>query len=327
MKLRLLIGFLLWLSGWQAVQAEENPQLVPVGIFVTSIHDLDFATGQYEISAWLWATYDPTTLPDNYVFYERIEIINARAWEIIPGETFIINKEDGRQHAMAKIRATLSQDWDTTYFPFDQQTLEIKIESVELDSSRMRYVADRENSNISDDFTLNDWLIKPMSLVSLDYQYATTFGLGEPGVYPRLNAYIPIERYGFRIFITAFLGFFVSYVIIATMVIFDRSQISNRVSQLMTALFAAIGNKTVIDYFPTQTNYSFSDLIQMSSFAIIIAAIFQTVLVTQLDKMEKGHIAALLDKWFFVLVTPAYPLLVGYGLYAALNSIANPFPF
>lgn len=293
---------------------------IPVGLFVTNIYDLDFENESVTVSAWVWSTYDPAKLPADWVFFECIEIVNARSWEVNDIENFIIERPDGKRHAMAKVTAVLNQSWDTQAFPFDKQKLRLSIESVALDSTQIGYIPDRSNSKVSDDFKLSDWSVASVKLENTDYEYATSFGLGGKAVYPRIDAYVPMERHGTRIFITAFIGFFVAYIIIAGMVIFDKNMIGERVSQLMTALFAAIGNKTVIDYFPTQTDFSLSDLVQVATFTIIALALLSTVAFIQLVKTNRVKLAYAINKWVFIIIAPGYPLVIAFGLYAAINA-------
>jgi len=296
-----------------------------VGVFVTSIYDLDFTGEKYSAVFWVWATYDPEIFGDvvegEYVFFDRIEIVNAQEKNLSPTEQYVIDNPDGSQYAIAKFSATLNQNWEVRHFPFDRQMLRIKIESVGIDCSTIHFVPDLENSLVSSDFSLSGWKISPIQLEGLAYEYPSTFGdpNGAKGVYPRMLVSVPLEREGARIFVTAFLGFFVAYIIIAMLVILDKEMLSDRLSLIMTALFAAIGNKYTIDFFfPTQVHFSLSDLIQVATFAIVAVGLINTVIIIRLVKLGRDELARKLDRWVFMVVTPAYPMIVLAGVYAAL---------
>jgi hypothetical protein len=310
---------------------EGPPYDIRVGVFVTSIYDMDFVGESYSAVFWIWATYDPVKLGEivegEYIFFDRIEIVNAQEKNLSPTEQYLVDNPDGSQYAIAKFSATLNQNWDVRHFPFDRQMLNITIESVGLDCSDIYFVPDLENSLVSNDFRLSGWKISPIQLKGLAYVYPSTFG--DPhdvrGVYPRLLVSVPLEREGGRIFITAFLGFFVAYIIIAMLVVLDKEMLSDRLSLIMTALFAAIGNKYTIDFFfPTQVHFSLSDLIQVATFAIVAVGLINTVIIIRLTKLGREELARKVDRWIFVVVTPVYPIIVLMGVYAALKATYSP---
>jgi hypothetical protein len=308
-------------------QQDSSPYEIPVGVFVTSMHDLDFTDERYSAVFWVWATYDPKKLSEvvgsEYVFFDHIEIVNALEKDLNPTEQFVVNNPDGSQYAIAKFSAVLNQSWDVRYFPFDKQILKIAIESVGVTCSTIRFVPDLKNSLVSDDFSLSGWNVSPIELEGLDYEYPSTFGdpSGSKGVYPRLIANIPIQRDGGRIFVTAFLGFFVAYIVIAMLVVLDKEMLSDRLSLIMTALFAAIGNKYTIDlFFPTQVHFSLSDLIQVATFVIVAVGLISTLSIIKLIKRGHDELAFRLDRWVFMIITPAYPMIILAGIYIALRA-------
>jgi len=306
----------------------KTPLEIPVGIFVTSIYGLNFAGERYSVVFWVWATYHPqqikavTTGGHDYVFLDHIEIVNAQERKLSPTEQYIVNHPDGSQYVIGKFAATLNQNWDVSHFPFDKQILRIVIESVELDSKVLKFVPDVKNSLVSNDFSLNGWRISPLQLESLIYQYPTTFGIEDStkGMFSRLVVEIPIERNGLRLFLTIFLGFFISYVIIITLTMLDKEMLSNKISLIMTALFATVGNKHIIDsYFPTQTAFSLSDLVQVTTFIIVTMGLINTVIVIKLIKNGKETLATRLDYLAFILIAPTYPIVIATGVYFALT--------
>lgn len=306
----------------------KTPLEIPVGIFVTSIYGLNFAGERYSVVFWAWATYHPQQIKTvtgghDYVFLDHIEIVNAQERKLSPTEQYIVNHPDGSQYVIGKFAATLNQNWDVSHFPFDKQTLKIVIESVELDSNILKFVPDVKNSLVSNDFSLNGWRIAPIQLKNFIYQYPSTFGIEDStkGMFSRLVVEIPIERNGLRLFLTIFLGFFISYVIIITLVMLDKEMLSNKISLIMTALFATVGNKHIIDnYFPTQTTFSLSDLIQIATFIIVAMGLINTVIVIRLIKNGKETFAGRLDYLTFILIAPTYPTVIAIGVYLALTA-------
>ncbi|GAA6135365.1 hypothetical protein NBRC116188_21550 [Oceaniserpentilla sp. 4NH20-0058] len=317
-----LFAFSLSAYGQEVVVDDSERVEIPVGLYVTSLYDLDMAEKKYTITAWIWSTYDPQLMPKDFKFFNRIEITNARNWAILETENFTIDNPDGTKHSMTKFTAEVNQDWDLTYFPFDKQFITLNIESVELDSTFMKYVPDTENSMLSDNLDLIGWYVKPIQVRSFDYKYPTTFGLqsGAKGVYPRISVVIPMERDGTRMFWTYFLGFFVSYVIISILYFFNRTSLDSRVGLIMSALFACVGNKYTIDILlPSNSVFTLSDLIQIATFFIVGVGLLSSVMILQLMKWERKELAYKIDFAITMLVIVGYPSIIAYGVLEALS--------
>ncbi len=319
------IGCVLLLLAFSA-RAEEvvyegkNRIEIPVGVYVTSLYALDIPDKKFTVSAWIWPTYDPKLLPEDYKFYNKIEITNARSWSIIDTENFTIQNDDGTIHTMTKFVADINQDWDIKYFPFDQQNVTINIESVELDSAKIKFVPDMKNSLLSDNLTLSGWSLLPIDIRAFDYKYPTNFGIqsGAKGVYPRMSIVIPIERHGNRIFWTYFLGFFVAYVIISLLYFFNETMFESRVGLIMSALFACVGNKYTVDIsLPSTDVFTLSDLIQVASFVIVGIGLFSSVMVVLLTKKGLQQLAYRIDLVVTWAVIIAYPSVIYYGVLMA----------
>lgn len=295
---------------------------IPVGIYITSLYDLDIPAKKFTVSAWIWSTYDPALMPEDYKFYNKIEITNARTWSIIENENFSIKNSDGTVHTMTKFTAEINQDWDVKYFPFDKQDVTINIESIELDSKQIEFVPDTTNSMVGDELTLSGWNILPIEIRSFDYKYPTTFGIqsGAKGIYPRMSFVVPIERYGHRIFWTYFLGFFVSYIIICILYFFSGELIESRVGLIMTALFACVGNKYTVDLLlPSNDVFTLSDLIQVASFVIVGVGLLSSVMLVVLMKKGMEALANKIDIVITWAVTLGYPAVMVYGVSMALQ--------
>jgi len=297
---------------------------IPVGVYVTSLYDLDIPKKKFTIKAWIWSTFDPNEMPEDYKFYNKIELTNARDWSIIETENFEIINPDGTLHTMTKFTAEINQDWNTRYFPFDKQDMVINIESIELDSHYITYVPDMKNSLVGDDLNLPGWSIKPISIRSFDYKYPTTFGLkdGAKGVYPRMTILIPIERDGSRIFWTYFLGFFVSYVIISILYFFNKTKVDSRVGLIMSALFACVGNKYSLDLLlPSNNVFSLSDLIQVATFLIVGIGLLSSVMIVLMARQGAHELAYKIDFIITFFIIFGYPMVICCGVFLARNPL------
>ena len=304
--------------------AIDTPVQIPVGIFVTSIYGIDFRSEQYTITFWLWATFPTEGMRKiaggDYIPFNTIEIVNAQNKTISPTDQYIIpNSEDGTTYAIAKFTATIIQHWDVRNFPFDQQNLNLVIESVGIQSNMINFVPDKHNSLVSEELKISGWTIEDLQLDTLNYEYKSTFGdpSGQIGNYPRVIAQIPIKRIGFRLFINSFLGFFIAYVIISLTYFVD---VDSRIGLTMTAIFAAVGNKYTIDtYFPNQSAFSLSDLIQICSFGIIALGIVTTIISIRLNNKKQFAQAKKIDRLAQFIFVPAYIIVIALGIAMAVR--------
>ena len=66
----------------QVEESTHKPDTVTVGIYITSIHDIDYRQKQYAISFWLWFTYKNPDID----FYKYLEIPDAKSYTITYNE-------------------------------------------------------------------------------------------------------------------------------------------------------------------------------------------------------------------------------------------------
>ncbi len=204
-------------------------------------------------------------------------------------------------------------------FPFDQQNLEIVIESVGIQSNTISFVPDAQNSLVSEELKHSGWIIEDLHMDALDYEYRSTFGdpSGQIGIYPRIVAELPIKRIGLRLFINSFLGFFIAYIIISLIYFQD---VDSRIGLIMTAIFAAVGNIYTIDtYFPNQSAFSLSDLIQICTIGMIATGIFTTIVSRRMIKVGEQEQASKIDKLAQYVMVPAYIIIITIGTFLAVQ--------
>jgi hypothetical protein len=87
----------------------------PIGVYVTSLRDLDSAGDSFGIDFWVWSVHPPGDDP-----LESLEFVNAKQIETRLKRT---TKRGDRAWSGLKARATVLHDWDVRNFPFDRQTL------------------------------------------------------------------------------------------------------------------------------------------------------------------------------------------------------------
>jgi hypothetical protein len=91
----------------------------PIGVYVTSLRDLDPVGDSFGIDFWVWSVHPPGDGP-----LESLEFVNAKQIETRLERT---TKRGDREWSRLKARAIVLHDWDVTDFPFDRQNLTLDL--------------------------------------------------------------------------------------------------------------------------------------------------------------------------------------------------------
>jgi hypothetical protein len=100
---------------------------VLTGIYITSIHDIDFKQQEYTLDFWLWLKYNN---PD-FDFLHNLELPLAKT---VQRSFTTTDTVDGKVYILMKLQCVMKDSWAITNFPFDKQTLRLSIENSQYDS-------------------------------------------------------------------------------------------------------------------------------------------------------------------------------------------------
>lgn len=263
-----------------------KPESVKVGLFLTQLYDLDMPRRSFNATFWAWFLHTN----ENYKPIDTVEIVNAknstiRFPSVTPENDVLWEGEKSKLFwTQGKYAATLSQDWDITKFPFDQQTLKIMFEDAQNDATQTVFVADSDNSKIDDAVKVPGWQIVSFDVKSGDAVYNTTYGdptLQGNSTYSRITASILVKRDGIRLLGSMFIGFFVAFCLTFLTYFLDTEFMAgSRIGLCGGAIFASVGNKFVVDTsLPPASTFTLADAIEASTFCAIVFAILIVVLV------------------------------------------------
>lgn len=274
----LLLGLLITNICW--ANPTGKPNKVIMGIFPTSIHELNYADESYKISFYLWAiTDDP-----NYDPRESLEITNA--YNYFYKNYDKSKRKDGKYLHVMHIYSTNYHNWAVVNFPFDKQTLTIRVEDAE-NIGDVLFIADKKESAISNQFELVDWQILGLNVKTKVHVYNSSLGSfgGKRDTYSQFIGKMTIQRQGARLFFNFYIGFIVSFLISAFVFIIEPSEIRPRASFTLAALFGAVGNKYIIDRFlPVVDHFTLNDAMQVAAFGLILTTAFSTIATYHIQK-------------------------------------------
>ena len=284
--------------------AQSEPAEVEIGMFVASVFDLDFYNGTFSTIFWVWVIHDD---PD-YAPLESIEITNARSYHI--AESYGREREDGKFYIAAKVDAVINQHWDISHFPFDDQQLDIVIESVGRDSSQLAFKVDPVNSVIGNEFALSGWKHMPLVSETMAFRYNSNFG--EEGAdqiaFPRVKFSIPLSRDNAKLFFEAYIGYLIAFLMCAAIWVTTPTRMSEyRIGLILAATFAVIGNKNVLESnYPSSPNFGLADQFEATTFMLIVCSLFLAVGCERLDRIGHSGMAETLNRVAFPIVLAAY---------------------
>jgi hypothetical protein len=269
---------------------EEPPDTVKTGIYITSIHDIDFKQNEYTINLWLWLTYKNK----KFDFWQNLEIPQAKTFT---KSYFTIDTTGGRIYLLMKLQCVMKDSWRINNFPFDRQRLRLGIENSQFDASSLVFVADTLGKHFDPRFTLRGWNIDSFIVSTGIKEYETGFGdesLERPHAeYSTFRVRIAIDRDATELFWKMFLGMYVSFLISYLCFYIHADHIDSRFGLSVGALFAAIGNKYIIDSsLPDSTSFTLVDTLHGITlffiFAVITSSAFSLLLVKK-NKLELAN--------------------------------------
>ena len=269
---------------------DEAPDTVKVGIYIVSIHDIDFKEKEFTVNFWIWLRYRNRA----FRFNEYLEIPNSKT---VTKSFFTADSSGEKVNMMMKLQCVMKDNWRITNFPFDRQNLRISIENSQYDSSSLVFQEDTVGEHFDRRFTLRGWTIDSC-LISTGYRiYETGFGdesLSKPQTkYAVFRTRLSIMRDAGGIFWKMFLGMYIAFLIAYICYFIHSDGIDSRFGLSVGALFAVVGNKYIIDSsLPESTSFTLVDTLHgltlFCIFVVIASTAYSLWLVKQ-DKFQKAH--------------------------------------
>jgi hypothetical protein len=149
-------------------------------------------------------------------------------------------------------------------------------------------------------FTLNGWNINKLAVTTDVHVYETAFGdktyVKPHTEYSSFKVNMDIGRHAFGLFWKMFLGMYVAFFISFMCFFIHIDNTDSRFSLSVGSLFAAIGNKYIIDAsLPETVSFTLVDTLHCMTLVFILAIIISNVYSLQLKKSDKLEIATKFD--------------------------------
>lgn len=282
-KLWLLI--ILYIFNMKAYAQEEIPDTVHTGIYITSIHDIDFKQNEYTVNLWLWLKYKNK----DFDFVQNLEVPQAKS--VIKSYS-TLDTSDGKVYILMKLQCTMKDSWKIDRFPFDRQKLHLSIENSQFDSRSLIFTADTVGKHFDPLFTITGWNIDTFKVYTKIKMYETAFGdasLDKPhSEYSAIKVDIGLKREAFGLFWKMFLGMYVAFMISFVCFYIPGDNIDSRFGLSVGSLFAVVGNKYIIDSsLPESMTFTLVDTLHGITlffvFTVIVSSIYALYLAKKSD--------------------------------------------
>lgn len=318
-RLRYLLFFLLaGMNSLPGFTQTTKPDTVRVGIYITSIHDIDFKQKEFAVNFWIWLKYKNR----DFDFARNLEVPAAKSVD----KSFFVVDTSGEEVSMQmKLQCVMKDSWKIANFPFDQQKLRLSIENSQFDSRYLVFVPDTVGDHFDKRFTLNGWTIDSCLVYNGTKVYETNFGdqsLSKPRAeYSAFRVRMSITRNAGGLFWKMFLGMYIAFLIAYICFYIHADGIDSRFGLSVGALFAVIGNKYIIDSsLPESTSFTLVDTLHGLTLFCILCVTAATAYSMKLVKNGQVSKAQRLDMTFAQLLLAFYAGLNIYFIWQATRN-------
>jgi hypothetical protein len=304
--LRWLFLLLMFVASTAFAQSadEDVPDTVRVGAYVISVHDINFHEKEYTMRFWLWFVHGNA----GFDFARQLDIPNAKTIE--PPE-IIYDSLEGKAWVIMKMKCTMKENWNVEDFPFDRQHLQVQIENTLFDNTSLIFLPDTIGSRFDDQEAIDGWAIRNFRVRASSNNYQTGFGDIREGhldsTFSQFVIEMDIERNAWGLFLKIFIGMYIAFLISMISFTPKPSELEPRFGLPVGGLFAAVGNKYIIDsLLPESPSFTLVDTLHTLTFLSIFATLLISAFVLNLHDSGKGERALRVNRRLSRIVVIGY---------------------
>ncbi len=297
---------------------KESPDTVYTGIYITSIHDIDFKQKEFTVNLWLWLKYKNK----DFDFVQNLEVPQAKT---VVKSFSTIDTTGNKVYILMKLQCVMKDSWKINSFPFDRQKLRLSIENSQYDSKSLVFAADTLGKHYDPRFTVNGWSIDSFAVSTKIKAYETAFGddeLPKPhSEYSQFRVKVGLVREAMGLFWKMFIGMYVAFLIAFACFFIHADSIESRFGLSVGALFAVIGNKYVIDSaLPESSSFTLVDTLHGLTLVFIFGVIASSIYALNLLKKHEIKRVNRFDKIASIILLSVYLILNVYYIWDASNA-------
>lgn len=294
------------------------PDTVLAGIYINSIHNIDFKLKEYSISCWLWLRYDNRAF--NFVQY--LEIPSAKS---VTKSFSTFDTSDGDVYLLMKLDCVMKDNWEIENFPFDSQSLRFTVENSQFDSSQLVFKADTAGRHFNAKWTIRGWNVDTIEISNGIKTYQTDFGdihaQDKQSKYSNFKVKLILSRDATGLFWKMFLGMYIALLIAYMCFYIHADNIDSRFGLSVGALFAVVGNKYVVEStLPESTSFTLVDSLHGLTLLFILLTIVGNAVALRLMKQDKLKTA---NRYDFIMAQVMLALYIIANIYLINDAVGQ----
>jgi hypothetical protein len=297
-------------------------EMVKIGAYVSSIYDFDISKNSIGADIHFWCIYQN---PD-FNFDNELEFIDCSEIEKSGTSVEDIGK---KKWFYTKTKLNSRQKYNTRNYPFDKQKIAFQVESSEFATDELIFVPDRRNSKIApkvkDEFS--EWEIIKTDFSVGETNYQTSFGdpESESTQSSRFEIEMDIERLDSMLILFKLItGILVAFLISSCVFWIKPINTDPRFGLCVGGLFAAIGNKYIVESIVPSTNeVTLLDNLHNITFVAIFIIIIISVIslnIYERDTEKSMKLSRRIDVISFVSIVSVYMILLFTSINQTLHS-------
>jgi hypothetical protein len=307
---------LLFAPGKRGYSQQQAPDTVLAGIYINSIHNIDFKQKEFSISCWLWLRYNNR----DFNFVEYLEIPSAKS---VTKSFFTIDTSDGDVYLLMKLDCVMKDSWKIENFPFDKQTLRFTLENSQYDLSQLVFKPDTAGRHLNAKWTLRGWSVDTLDVSSGIKVYETDFGdihvQDNETMYSNFKVKLSLSRDATGLFWKMFLGMYIALLIAYMCFYIHADNIDSRFGLSVGALFAVVGNKYVVEStLPESTSFTLVDSLHGLTLLFILLTIIGNAVALRLLKQDKLTTA---NRYDFIMAQVMLGAYIIANIYLINNAV------
>ena len=302
------------------IASPPSAQVVTIGFYPISVHQLNISDNTYYIDTYVWLRWkgpiDPT---------KTIEFVNmVEDWD--SRKSFLLSKPkteaDGSNYQIMRVEGLFAQPFSLTDYPLDRQRLSIKVEDQIYGFDKLVYEADLPNSGVGDLLRIPGWNLDGWKAESFIHNYGSNFGEEEAfQTYSMAKFSIEISRPA-NFFLWKLLLPLLMVIVAAVAALLIRPQLLDaRASLPAAALLSAIFlQKSYSDSLPDLGYLVLMDRIYLIAYPVIILTLIRVIYAyLHVEDAKIAHVRQVhrTDLRLFGFFLAAF--VVGVALIVALN--------
>ena len=258
-------------------QLPASAQIVKIGIYPTSVHQLDVANNTYYIDTYVWLRWkgeiDPTKTIE---FINMVEDWGGKLSFLQPAPK---REPDGSLYQILKLEGRFNHAFYLSDYPLDRQLLSIRIEDQTYGIDRLAYVIDTKDSGVGDLVRIPGWNLTSWKAETFAHDYQTNFGEETtPEKYSMASFSIEISRPISFFFWKLLLPLFVVIIAATASLLIRPQMVGERAALPAGALLSAIFlQKSYSDYLPDLGYLVLMDKIYLIAYPVIILTLIRVI--------------------------------------------------